>query len=178
MFWQILKKDIMKRKGVNAILFLFITMSTIFLSSSINNIMVISSGLEYYMDYANVPDLTVILNSEVDKNEIDKWLLQEKGMVDDFDFNHFVEISNKHITIQRDGKEEGLDNKGVSLYLATMDVEYCKVFDENKDIPQLSRGEIALSQNMMDNANLEIEDVFVISNQNVKKEWYNICETV
>lgn len=179
MFWQILKKDIMKRKGVNAILFLFITMSTIFLSSSINNIMVISSGLEYYMDYANVPDLNVILNSEVDKNEIDEWLSQEqeKGMVDDFDFNHFVEISNKHITIQRNGKEEGLDNKGASLYLATMDVEYCKVFDEFKEVPQLSRGEIALSLNMMNNANLQIGDVLVISNQNVTKE-FTITEAV
>lgn len=179
MFWQILKKDIMKRKGVNAILFIFITMSTIFLSSSINNIMVISSGLEYYMDYANVPDLNVILNSEVDKNEIDQWLLQEKekGMVDDFDFNHFVEISNKHITIQRNGKEEVLDNKGASLYLATMDVEYCKVFDEFKEVPQLSRGEIALSLNMMNNANLQIGDVLVISNQNVTKE-FTITEVV
>lgn len=179
MFWQILKKDIMKRKGVNAILFLFITMSTIFLSSSINNIMVISSGLEYYMDYANVPDLNVILNSEVDKNEIDEWLSQEqeKGMVDDFDFNHFVEISNKHITIQRNGKEEVLDNKGASLYLATMDVEYCKVFDEFKEVPQLSRGEIALSLNMMNNANLKIGDVLVISNQNVTKE-FTITEAV
>lgn len=179
MFWQILKKDIMKRKGVNAILFIFITMSTIFLSSSINNIMVISSGLEYYMDYANVPDLNVILNSEVDKNEIDQWLLQEKekGMVDDFDFNHFVEISNKHITIQRNGKEEVLDNKGASLYLATMDVEYCKVFDEFKEVPQLSRGEIALSLNMMNNANLQIGDVLVISNQNVTKE-FTITEAV
>lgn len=179
MFWQILKKDIMKRKGVNAILFLFITMSTIFLSSSINNIMVISSGLEYYMDYANVPDLNVILNSEVDKNEIDEWLSQEqeKGMVDDFDFNHFVEISNKHITIQRNGKEEGLDNKGASLYLATMDVEYCKVFDEFKEVPQLSKGEIALSLNMMNNANLQIGDVLVISNQNVTKE-FTITEAV
>lgn len=179
MFWQILKKDIMKRKGVNSILFLFITMSTIFLSSSINNIMVISSGLEYYMDYANVPDLNVILNSEVDKNEIDEWLSQEqeKGMVDDFDFNHFVEISNKHITIQRNGKEEVLDNKGASLYLATMDVEYCKVFDEFKEVPQLSRGEIALSLNMMNNANLQIGDVLVISNQNVTKE-FTITEAV
>lgn len=179
MFWQILKKDIMKRKGVNAILFIFITMSTIFLSSSINNIMVISSGLEYYMDYANVPDLNVILNSEVDKNKIDQWLSkeQEKGMVDDFDFNHFVEISNKHITIQRNGKEEVLDNKGASLYLATMDVEYCKVFDEFKEVPQLSRGEIALSLNMMNNANLQIGDVLVISNQNVSKE-FTITEAV
>lgn len=173
MFWQILKKDMLNRKGVNIILFLFITMSTIFLSSSINNILVISSGLEYYMDYAKVPDLNIILNSENDKDKIDSWLLkeQEKGMVEEFDYNNFIEVSNKSIIIRRNGKETLLDNMGTSLYLATMDVDYCQVFDENKVIPKLSKGEIALSRNMMDNADLQIGDVMLINSHNITKEF-------
>ena len=56
MLIQILKKDMMKRKGVNLILFLFITIATIFLTSSINNIMIVTSAVDHYMEYANVPD--------------------------------------------------------------------------------------------------------------------------
>ncbi len=40
MLYRILKKDLLRRKGVNVILFLFITIATIFLASSVNNILV------------------------------------------------------------------------------------------------------------------------------------------
>ena len=57
MIQRILRKDLKRRKSVNIILFLFIMIASIFLSSSINNIMVVSSAVNYYMDYANVPDV-------------------------------------------------------------------------------------------------------------------------
>lgn len=78
MLYQILKKDMLKRKGVNIILFLFITLSTVFLASSINNITIISSAVDYYMDYAHVPDVNIIIDSKKDKTQIDHWLQQQK----------------------------------------------------------------------------------------------------
>lgn len=66
MLKQILKKDMLKRKGVNTILFLFITLATIFLASSINNIMIVSSAVDYYVDYAKVPDVNIILDRETE----------------------------------------------------------------------------------------------------------------
>ena len=147
MLWQILKKDMMKRKGVNIILLLFITLSTIFLASSFNNIMIIGSAVDYYMEYARVPDLNVIMNSEKDKDKIDQWLKQqkEKEEIVDFDYNHFLEISQKSIKINRNGKKSDLENNGTNLYLTTMDVDYCKVFNKNGNIPKLKEGEVALS---------------------------------
>ena len=62
MIQRILKKDLKRRKSVNIILFLFIMIASIFLSSSINNIMVVSSAVIYYMDYANVPDVNYIIS--------------------------------------------------------------------------------------------------------------------
>ncbi len=57
MLGRILKKDLKKRKGVNLILFLFIAIATVFLASSVNNILVVTPAVDYYMDYANVPDV-------------------------------------------------------------------------------------------------------------------------
>ena len=45
MIQRILRKDLKRRKSVNIILFLFIMIASIFLSSSINNIMVVSSAV-------------------------------------------------------------------------------------------------------------------------------------
>lgn len=172
MLWQILKTDMMKRKGVNFILFLFITLSTIFLASSFNNITIIGSAVDYYMDYAHVPDVTVILSSETEKEQIDKWLIQLKsdGEVEDFDYNYYLEVSQKSVTVNRGGKNKDIDNNGASLYLATMDVDYCKVFDESGKVPVLKDGEVAVSLSMMDTANLDIGDKITINSNGINKE--------
>lgn len=173
MLWQILKKDMMKRKGVNIILFIFITLSTIFLASSINNIMIVGSAVDYYMDYAHVPDLNVVINSEQDKDQIDQWLSnqKQKGKINDYEYNHFLEISQKSITINKDPKKQTIDNKGASIYLTTMDVDYCLVFDEDGNLPKLNRGEIGISISMMKSSNLELGDILTIEENGVKKEF-------
>lgn len=174
MLWQILKKDMMKRKGVNIILFIFITLSTIFLASSINNIMIVGSAVDYYMDYAHVPDLNVVINSEEDKDQIDQWLSdqKQKGKINDYEYNHFLEISQKSITINKDPKNQAIDNKGASIYLlTTMDVDYCLVFDEDGNLPKLNRGEIGVSISMMESSNLELGDKLTIEENGIKKEF-------
>lgn len=71
MWFEILKKDLMKQKSVNIILFLFITLSTIFLASSVSNIRVVTNGLKMYMDYANVSDVMVVLSREDEREEFE-----------------------------------------------------------------------------------------------------------
>ena len=84
---KILKKDIRRRKSVNIILFLFITLASVFLSSSMNNILVVSSAVSYYMDYANVPDVNLLLDGTDEKAEIDHWLMEEAPGVLSYDYN-------------------------------------------------------------------------------------------
>ncbi|WP_050636603.1 ABC transporter permease [Candidatus Stoquefichus sp. SB1] len=172
MLLQILKKDMMKRKGVNMILFLFITLSTVFLASSINNIMVISSAVDYYMDYAHVPDVNIIMNSKEDIHKINDWLDQkkDKGDIDDYQYNKILEISDKSVTMKKDGKTSAFDNKGASLFLSTDNVDYCKVFDtEGKNI-HLQKGEIAISVNIQDKTNLQVGDYLIIHQNGIEKE--------
>lgn len=108
----------MKRKGVNFILFLFITLSTVFLASSINNIMIVISAVDYYMEYANLPDINVVINSSQDINKINEWLDHklEKGEILDYGYNTFLEISDKSITIKKDNQTSQFDNHGTSFF--------------------------------------------------------------
>lgn len=173
MLKQILKKDMMKRKGVNTILFLFITLSTIFLASSINNIMIVGSAVDYYLDYANVPDINVVLNVEKDKEVIDSWLDEQRtsGLVEEYDYNQFLEIGNKSVMVIKDNHQEPIENRATSLFLSKLDVDYCNVFDmEGKEII-LQDGEIAIANSMMKNANLKQGDRLRIQNQGVVKEF-------
>ncbi|MEG0452963.1 MAG: ABC transporter permease, partial [Coprobacillus sp.] len=173
MLLQILKKDMLKRKGVNLILFLFITLATIFLASSISNILIVGSAVDYYMDYANVPDSNIVMSSEKDIDKINKWLDEKisSQLIESYDYNHFFEISDKSVSIDKDGVKSELDNRGTSLFLSTMDVDYCKIFDNDGNEVSLKEGEMAISNSMMNMNKLKIGDKLTIHDQGVTKEF-------
>lgn len=134
--------------------------------------MVISSAVDYYMDYAHVPDVNIIMNSKEDIHKINDWLDQkkDKGDIDDYQYNKILEISDKSVTMKKDGKTSAFDNKGASLFLSTDNVDYCKVFDtEGKNI-HLQKGEIAISVNIQDKTNLQVGDYLIIHQNGIEKE--------
>lgn len=171
MLFHMLKKELLKRKGVNIILFIFITLATVFLSSSVNNIMVITSAVDYYMEYANVPDVNIILNSDTEMDTITSWVQeqQNKGNIDSFDSNTMTMLSDKNVNVIIDDKKTMFDGNGASLFLSTLDVEYNQVYDENGETFTLQEGEIALNRNTMERNHLEVGDGISINVNGVDK---------
>lgn len=170
MLFQILKKDMMKRKGVNLILFLFMSLATVFLASSVNNIMVVGSGINYYMEYANVPDINFITTSDAEKEDIDTWLYEQqaKGDITDIAYNNFLLLSDKNVLKQDDVV---VNAEGGSLYLSTQDVNYAKVFDQEGQPFTLADDEIALSRSFMEKNQFAIGDTLRIRLGDVNKKF-------
>lgn len=173
MLLRILKKDMMKRKGVNIILFLFITLSTVFLASSMNNIVVALSAVDYYLDYAKVPDINIVINSEQDTDKIDRWLEKKKesGDIEAYDYNTFLQIPDKSVTIKKGGVTSEFNNDGSNLYLATDNVDYCQVFDTDGERMRLKDGEIALSVLTMKKTGVKAGDHLTIFQEGAEKEF-------
>ena len=48
MFFRILKKDLKRKKTMNVILLLFVVLAAMFVASSVNNIITVTNGLDYY----------------------------------------------------------------------------------------------------------------------------------
>ena len=67
-----------------------------------------------------------------DKTQIDHWLQQqkEKNLISDFEYNQFLEVSAKSVSVKRGQQKETIENQGANLYLSTMDVDYSKVYDD------------------------------------------------
>lgn len=122
MLGRILKNDLLKRKTVNGILFLFITLATIFLASSVNNILIIGKGVDFYLDYANVPDVNLLLSSLQEKDAISNWLETQKDtqVIDDFAYSNLLTVSEKLIEVKHENESRGIEGNGVNLYLAKM----------------------------------------------------------
>ena len=56
MYLNILKKDLKRKRAMNIIILLFIILATMFVSSSVNNIINVTTALDSYFEMANVPD--------------------------------------------------------------------------------------------------------------------------
>jgi putative ABC transport system permease protein len=69
MYLNILKKDLKRKKAMNIILLVFIILATMFVSSSVNNIISVTTALDHYFEMANVPDyIAATMNKAVAGN--------------------------------------------------------------------------------------------------------------
>ena len=71
MYRNILKKDLKRKKAMNAILLVFVILATMFVSSSANNILTVTTSLARYMDMANAPDYLGITLNKAQEVDVD-----------------------------------------------------------------------------------------------------------
>ena len=170
MLYRILKKDLLRRKGVNVILFLFITIATIFLASSVNNILVVSSAVSYYMEFSRVPDVNFIMKGDTEKEKAEEWLDNGAKYVKEYGDSSMIALSDQNMKIIKNGKKKEYDAAGTSVYLAAAGMEYCKVFDlEGKPFP-LKKGEAALTRDAMEKNHLKSGDKISVSVRKTEME--------
>lgn len=143
MYLQILNKDLKQKKTRNAIVFIFIILATMFIASSVNNTILLTTAIEHYFDIANVPDYWVGLTSEeavkkcedaYKKEEGVKFLSQEMTQVDSED----IYLNNEKI------------NSSTTIYISATK-NSTNVFDqEDQEISDLEDGEIYLPEAFCD----------------------------
>lgn len=160
MLKRMLKKDLMHRKSVNLILFLFITIATVFLASSVNNILVVSSSVDYYMDYANIPDVNLVAVNSGEKEKIMKWIETEAPGVKDYGYQEMLSVEQKNLH-RENGKN--FNAEGLSLFLSEESSDYCKGFDPNGGALHLQDDEIGMPAFLMDKNDLKVGDKVRIS---------------
>lgn len=165
MWFEILKKDLMKQKSVNIILFLFITLSTIFLASSVNNIRVVTNGLKTYMEYANVSDVMVVLSREDEKDAFEDWL-RSCGEITEYAYEQLCQVKADDIVLMKAGENQGrtspFEAAVTNLYLGYTGGKYAKPLDGEGNDLTLKPGEVTLPLGMMERNGLQIEDTIQI----------------
>lgn len=60
MYLNILKRDLKRKKTMNVILLIFVILSAMFMASSVNNIIAVTTGLDYFFEQANVSNFLVL----------------------------------------------------------------------------------------------------------------------
>ena len=85
MYSNILKKDLKRKKTMNVILLIFVMLSAMFMASSVNNIIAVTNGLDFFFEKADMADYFVIChgNSNPQMRAIAEEIedkLKEKGL--------------------------------------------------------------------------------------------------
>lgn len=158
MILRILKKDLKNKLAVNIILFLFMLLATVFVSSSVNNIMVVMNATDYCMEMGKVADVYVSTYEPEGQRTIDTWLKGDGSkLINGFSKNEAIILSSANIKSfdGKDGQDYEIKN---TIMLQPQWKQNMVVYDLDKNLLSLNDGEIALQQKEMDQNDLKVGD--------------------
>ena len=171
MYFRMLKKDIKRKKTTNFILLLFIILATMFVSSSVKNIMVALDGTNYFFEEAEVKDFFIITldtsNGENDRN-IEEFIKSNKYA--DSYTKDLIGYMNKSNVEFEDGREVEL---GSTMMLNGIDIKQQKFFNKDSEmIKEIKPGHMYIPITFAEDNNIKDGDRIIINDgHNYRKEF-------
>lgn len=156
MYLNILKKDLIRKKTMNTILLLFIVLASMFVSSSINNIIAVSTALESFFEKSEMSDYaigtSVVPGEETSLDDV----MKEIDCITDYKKEPYIRINEKiihngvkldvSIPVVTDFKERGI-----------------KYFDENNnEITEVNKGEVYVPYKLLESTPISIGDTITV----------------
>ena len=156
MYMRILKKDLKRKKTMNCILLLFVILSAMFAASSVNNIVAVSNGLDYYFEKAGMSDYFIIA-SEPNGNGTLSEMLDRESAVTDYRREKTILCTADYFT--KNGKKlADFSNLALALSIDGAELNY---FDkDNNIIETVAPGEAYMSGPIVKRSGLEVGDTF------------------
>lgn len=168
MFFNILKKDLKRKKTMNVILLIFIAMASMFVSSSVNNMVSILNATENYFDRAELKDYYIIAAYEEKNEQKIQDFLNTNSYVEEWNSEELLSVPAGNWE-KEDGKE--LTLQGAPM-VQQMDSAGQKFFDsENQEITHIGGNEMYLPLKVMDTNNLKAGDSIYLCKEDKKTEF-------
>jgi putative ABC transport system permease protein len=168
MLLKIAKKDFLRNKVINIVLFIFIMLSALLVASASHIIMELSSSLTNLLAKSNAPHYVQMHAGPIDDIAIDEFVSANRLVKD----QQTVEMINV------DGSNIYLGNSQSSEVNSVMDIGFVRqnhsfdfLLNLENQVVQVSTGEIAVPIYYMRKNNLKIGDEVSISNGQFNKEF-------
>ena len=156
MYLRILKKDLKRKKTMNLILLLFVILATMFAASSVNNIITVMGGLDYYFEKAGLPDHFISSDPGNDGSETEEFLLNNSN-VKEFRREDILFIIDTGLT--QNGKK--LAEVGNNIIVLDIDNAKLNYFDKDNDIiTDVPEGQAYFTGSIISKLELETGDEF------------------
>lgn len=163
MYLRILKKDLKRKRSMNIILLIFITLAATFIASSMNNMVTVTKALDTYFEKANAPDYWFITTDEEHLEKYEK-MADKEGYQSETSMMHIINSSDVFVK----GRELDYDN---TLVLSGIE-EKCHVFMENdEELQHVEKGEVWMPSIMFYGNDYKVGDVVKITVGEMTKEF-------
>jgi Predicted ABC-type transport system involved in lysophospholipase L1 biosynthesis, permease component len=168
MYFRILAKDLKRKKTMNIILLIFIILAATFISSSMNNLIAITSAMDHYFQKAELKDFMILtMKDEKNDNAIAKFLSQNKN-VESWSVDENLYVSREDLELHG-GKDFEFSNVA---FINSYNIKQQKFFDStNREITKVKDGEIYLPKKVMESAGIEPGDVITIKSDGLKMDF-------
>lgn len=141
MYLRILKKDLNRKRAMNIIVLLFIILATLFVSSSVNNIITVVNAVDSFFEKAGIRDYFVATMDKVVTSPIEE-VLDDIEVVDSYGIEHILYMSSDNIFYN--GEQLEVFNSSTVL-LSFEDAELTYFDSDNKALEGVETGKVYVS---------------------------------
>ncbi|MBD5143533.1 MAG: ABC transporter permease [Ruminococcus sp.] len=156
MYLKILKKDLKRKKTMNCILLLFVILSAMFSASSVNNIIAVTGGLDYYFEKAGVSDYAFIVKESDFGNSIST-ILENESSVKEYKKEEIIFSTAENF--ERNGKQLA-DFSNIAVIMLVDEVKLNYFDSDNNIIKEVESGKVYISGSVPKKSGLKIGDTF------------------
>lgn len=167
MYLRILKRDLKRKRTMNIILLLFITLASMFVASSVNNIISVTTALEDYFEMADAPDYLGATMNKAGTGEIEK-VLDGVEAVESYRTEQVIFMAN---TMVSSDNEEAEILGGTMMLQGDSNLALNYFLQDNGILKDVAPGELYMTGHMMEKQKLSVGDRLTITIEGVSKEF-------
>ncbi len=167
MYLNILKKDLKRKKAMNIILLIFIILSSMFISSSVNNIISVTSALDNYFEMAKVPDYLTLTMNKAGRVDIDG-VISKASAIDSYSKEKIIYLSSIDIHVE---SEDFSALNGTNILQSDKDISMNYFLEDGSVIKTVSKGDIYITARTAEKLGLKIGDKISIEIEGIKCEF-------
>lgn len=159
MFFHILKKDLKRKKVMNIILFAFLILASMLMSSSVNMLYTTSTAIDHFIKESDTADNIVItFHDENNDKSMEEWIDSNSMLIDSHKESLiFVTADNLKIPLKY-----GEIKDDTSIYLSKLPRKFNKVFSQENSYFELMEGEVGIPMLIAEQYGLKIGDKLTI----------------
>lgn len=165
MYLNILKKDLKRKRAMNTILLLFIILATMFVSSSVNNIINVTTALDSYFEMADAPDYFAAVMNKNLAVDIDE-TLSLAGAVDRYAAENILFFSSDNFIFE-DG--DIFVKGGTNLVHSDICMNY--FLSDGSILETVRQGEFYMTEGKADALGVDVGDKLTIECNGVRREF-------
>lgn len=166
MYLRILKKDLKRKRAMNVILLVFIILATMFVSSSVNNILSVTTALDDYLEMANTPDYMILTADKSLKTDVDE-AISSASSIESYGTEKTIFLNSENFIFEDENMKAQL---GTNMLHSDKDLSMNYFLPDESILKTVNKGEMYITLGKEPDG-LEIGDKVTVKIENVSREF-------